>query len=90
MWPILISLALNSVAEYQGSFAGILCTAIMGGAIVPLIIGRIGDWAGLRSGLLVLYATFGFVLSTGFWARPLIRNATITGKSRPLSLEDFR
>ncbi len=81
MWPILISLALNSVAEYQGSFAGILCTAIMGGAVVPLIIGRVGDSAGLRSGLLVLYATFGFVLSTGFWARPLIRNATIRGKS---------
>ena len=77
MWPILISLALNSVAEHQGSFAGILCTAIMGGAVVPLIIGRVGDWAGLRTGLLVLYITFGFVMSTGFWARPLIRNATI-------------
>jgi len=77
MWPILVSLALNSVAEHQGSFAGILCTGIMGGAVVPLIVGRIGDWAGLRSGLLFLYLTFGFVLSTGFWARPLIRNATI-------------
>ena len=80
MWPILISLALNSVAEHQGSFAGILCTAIMGGAVVPLIIGRVGDWAGLRTGLLVLYITFGFVMSTGFWARPLIRNATIRSR----------
>jgi FHS family L-fucose permease-like MFS transporter len=52
----------------------------MGGAVVPLIIGRVGDWAGLRIGALVLYTTFGFVLSTGFWARPLIRNATIRGK----------
>src|ERR1700761_126664 len=34
MWPILISLALNSVAEYHGSFTGILTTGIMGGAIV--------------------------------------------------------
>jgi MFS transporter, FHS family, L-fucose permease len=24
-----------------------------------------------------LYVTFGFVLSVGFWARPLITNATI-------------
>jgi len=81
MWPIIISLALNSVAEYHGSFTGILGTGMgIGGAIVPLIIGRIGDHVGLRSGMIFLYATFGFVLSTGFWARPLIGNATIDRK----------
>jgi len=77
MWPIIVSLALNSVAEYQGSFSGILGTGIIGGAIVPVVIGRIGDYAGLRSGLAFLYVTFGVVLSVGFWARPLISNATI-------------
>jgi FHS family L-fucose permease-like MFS transporter len=77
MWPIIVSLALNSVAEYQGSFSGILGTGIIGGAIVPVVIGRIGDYAGLRSGLAFLYVTFGVVLSVGFWARPLINNATI-------------
>jgi MFS transporter, FHS family, L-fucose permease len=77
MWPIIVSLALNSVAEYQGSFSGILGTGIVGGAIVPVVIGRIGDYAGLRSGLAFLYVTFGVVLSVGFWARPLINNATI-------------
>lgn len=78
MWPIIISLALNSVAEYHGSFTGILGTAMgIGGAVVPVIIGRIGDRAGLRSGMGLLYVTFGMVLSTGFWARPLISNATM-------------
>jgi FHS family L-fucose permease-like MFS transporter len=77
MWPIVVSLALNSVAEYHGSFAGILNTGIIGGALVPVIIGRIGDYAGLRAGMAFLYVTFGVVLSTGFWARPLISNATI-------------
>jgi MFS transporter, FHS family, L-fucose permease len=77
MWPIVVSLALNSVAEYHGSFSGILSTAIIGGAVVPLLIGRIGDYVGLRTGLAFLYVTFGFVLSIGFWARPLINNATI-------------
>lgn len=77
MWPILISLALNSVAEYHGSFSGILGTGIMGGAVMPAIIGRIGDHFGLRSGMLLLYVTFGFVLSVGFWARPLVNNATL-------------
>jgi fucose permease len=77
MWPIVISLALNSVAEHHGSFSGILSTAIVGGAVVPVIIGGIGDHVGLRTGLAFLYATFGFVLSVGFWAKPLISNATI-------------
>jgi MFS transporter, FHS family, L-fucose permease len=75
MWPIVISLALNSVAEHHGSFSGILSTAIVGGAVVPVIIGGIGDRRGLRTGVAFLYVTFGFVLSVGFWAKPLISNA---------------
>jgi MFS transporter, FHS family, L-fucose permease len=80
MWPIVVSLALNSVAEYHGSFAGILSTGIVGGAVVPLIIGQIGDHVGLRQGVAFLYLTFGYVLSVGFWAKPLISNATLSLK----------
>jgi MFS transporter, FHS family, L-fucose permease len=80
MWPILVSLGLNSVSEHHGPFAGILSTGIMGGAIVPVIIGRIGDHFGLRSGISFLYLTFGCVLSVGFWATPLIANATVSLK----------
>lgn len=77
MWPTLVSLALNSVSEYHGAFAGILCTGIMGGAVVPVIIGRIGDAFGLRIGMMFLYLTFTCVLSVGFWAKPLISNTTV-------------
>jgi FHS family L-fucose permease-like MFS transporter len=80
MWPILVSLALNSVSEHHGSFAGILSTGIMGGAVVPVIIGRIGDHFGLRAGVAFLYLTFGCVLSVGFWAKPIITNATVSLK----------
>jgi fucose permease len=81
MWPILISLALNSVSEHHGSFAGILSTGIMGGAVVPVIIGRIADHFGLRGGISFLYLTFGCILSVGFWARPIISNATIGSRN---------
>jgi len=80
MWPILVSLGLNSVSEHHGPFAGILSTGIMGGAVVPLIVGRIGDHFGLRAGVAFLYLTFGCVLTVGFWAKPLITNATVTLK----------
>jgi MFS transporter, FHS family, L-fucose permease len=80
MWPVISSLALNSVSEHHGSFAGILCTGIVGGAFGPIIIGRLGDLFGLRVGMSFLYLTFGCVLSVGFWARPLITNAIFLQK----------
>ena len=81
MWPIIISLGLNSVAEHHGPLAGILCAGIMGGAVVPLIIGRLGDSFGLRAGMVFLYFTFGWVLCVPLWANPLIVNETIRNKS---------
>lgn len=80
MWPIIISLGLNSVTEYHGPLAGILCAGIMGGAIVPLIIARLGDAFGLRTGMMFLYLTFGWVLCVSFWAKPLIPNETLRNK----------
>jgi fucose permease len=80
MWSIIFSLALNSVDKYHGSFSGILCTAIAGGAIVSLIIGQLKDWVGLRQGMFVLYITLGYILSISFWAKPLIVNQTIRSK----------
>ena len=70
MWPTISSLALNSVAEHQGAFSGILCTGIAGGAVVPLLIGHLGDRFGLRSGMLLLYFTFTCVLASVFGPSP--------------------
>lgn len=80
MWSIIFALALNSVAEHHGSFSGILCTAIIGGAITPLIVGWLGDAVGLRYAMLVLYLPLGYILGIGFWSRPLVDNETIRSK----------
>ena len=77
MYPIIISLGLNSVPAHHGSFAGILMTGICGGAIIPLIVGVLGDHFTLKYGMLFLYITFGFILSIGIWAKPLINNSKI-------------
>jgi fucose permease len=78
MWSIIFSLALNSLDKHHGSFSGILVTGIIGGALVPLAIGWLGDRLGLRFGMMFLYLTLAYILSIGFWARPLISNATIS------------
>jgi fucose permease len=80
MWSIIFSLALNSATAHHGSFSGILCTAIVGGAVAPLVIGWQGDVIGLRQAMLLLYVPLGYILGIGFWARPLVTNATIRVK----------
>jgi MFS transporter, FHS family, L-fucose permease len=80
MWSIIFALALNSATEHHGSFSGILCTAIVGGAVVPLLIGWQGDLIGLRQGMLLLYLPLGYIAAIGFWARPLVNNATLRRK----------
>ncbi|MGA7617335.1 MAG: sugar MFS transporter [Thermoanaerobaculia bacterium] len=85
MWSVIFSLALNSAERHHGSFSGILCTAIIGGAFVSLAVGWLGDRFGLRTGMLLIYVTLGYILSIGFWARPLIDNATMSFRELTLA-----
>lgn len=80
MYPIIISLALNSVKKHHGSVAGILMSGIMGGAVIQVIIGFVGDLFSLRVGMLVVFLSFSYILFLSFWANPLIKNKTITSK----------
>jgi fucose permease len=77
MYSIIFSFALNSVSRHHGAFSGILCTGILGGAVVPLLVGTLGDRFGLRIAMLTVFATLGFILSVSWWARPLVRNETV-------------
>ena len=83
---MIFSLALNSVAEHHGSFSGILCTGIVGGAVVSALVGWLGDQVGLRTGMTLLFVTLAYILSIGLWARPLIDNATVTPRELLRSL----
>jgi FHS family L-fucose permease-like MFS transporter len=77
MFSIIFSLALNSVREHHGALSGILCTGILGGAIVPLLVGTLGDRFGLRTAMTTVFATLAFILSIAWWAKPLVRNETV-------------
>lgn len=77
MYSIIFSLGLNSVSRHHGALSGILCTGILGGAIVPLLVGLLADWQGLRVAMTAVFVTLGFILSVCWWARPLVRNETV-------------
>jgi fucose permease len=80
MYPVIVSLGLNSVSKHHGSFAGILMTGIAGGAIVQILIGGLSDIFSLKTGMLFLFITLGYILSISFWAKPIINNKTVSLK----------
>ncbi len=82
MYPVIVSLGLNSVKKHHGSFAGILMTGIAGGAVIQLLIGGISDLTSLKTGMAFLFVTLGYILSISFWAKPLVSNKTIAWKKK--------
>jgi fucose permease len=78
MFSILFSLGLNSVPKHHGALSGILCSGILGGAIVPLLVGILGDAIGLRAAMSVVFLTLAYILAISVWAKPLVRNETIS------------
>lgn len=78
MYSIVFSLALNTATAYHGSFAGILCTGIVGGAGGPLLISLLADMTSLRTGMCLIFLFMGYITFIGFWAHPLVANKTIS------------
>ena len=77
MWPVIMSLAFNSVTKHHEALSGFMFTATIGGALGPVIIGSMGDRFGLGMSLHYLFIPLLVVLSVAFWAKPLVVNKTI-------------
>jgi len=65
MWSIIFSLALNSVKNHHGSLSGILCTGIAGGAIVPFIVGWLGELMSLK--ICIVFPYYSFTIYFVYW-----------------------
>ncbi|MDR1156339.1 MAG: MFS transporter [Bacteroidales bacterium] len=81
MWPVIMSLALNSVSRHHEVLSGFMFTAFIGGALGPVIIGSMGDRLGLGISLHYLFLPLSVVLSVAFLAKPLVNNKRITIKN---------
>ena len=77
MYGSVFSLGMNSLKAHHGSFSGILCTGIIGGAIVPLCVGGLGEITSLRTGMCLVYLTILYMLYIAITAKPLINNRTV-------------
>ena len=65
MFPTIFSMALFRLGKLTGQASGILCMAIVGGAIVPFAQGLMADTIGLQWSFVVPAACYGFILYYG-------------------------
>ena len=65
MFPTIFSMALNKLGPLTGQGSGILCMAIVGGALVPAVQGYLADTIGLQLSFLVPAACYTFILFYG-------------------------
>lgn len=62
MFPTIFSLAIGGLGKNTKQGSSILIMSIVGGAIVPLIMGRLSDWLSMQSAYVVPAACFAVVL----------------------------
>ncbi|APD05894.1 L-fucose permease [Flavobacteriaceae bacterium UJ101] len=73
MFPTIFTLAIDRIGDLKPKASGLLCTAIVGGAIIPPIFGLLTDHVGFKTALLFIILCYGYILYYG------IKNAkTIT------------
>lgn len=53
MFPTIFTIGISDLGDRTAEGSGILCMAIAGGAVVPMIAGLVADWQGLAAALLV-------------------------------------
>ena len=65
MFPTIFSMALFKLGKFTGQASGILCMAIVGGALVPFAQGLVADHSNVQLSFLVPAACYTFILFFG-------------------------
>lgn len=69
MFPTIFAMALQGLGEHSGQGSGLLCSAIVGGALIPVLQGVIADHWDLQSALIVPAICYAYIMGYGFWFR---------------------
>ncbi|MDG1750855.1 MAG: sugar MFS transporter [Thalassotalea sp.] len=66
MFPTIFSLAITGLGKHTSQGSGILCLAIVGGAILPLVQGLLADSIGLQNSFFLPIICYVFIAYYGF------------------------
>lgn len=68
MFPTIFSLAVEGLDAEAPQASGLLCTAIVGGAVIPVVTGLVADMGGLGLALVVPALCYAVIAAFGFYA----------------------
>lgn len=66
MFPTIFSLAVEGLGKHTGQGSGILCMAIVGGAVIPLLQGVLADRIGIHHAFILPVLCYLFIAYYGF------------------------
>jgi MFS transporter, FHS family, L-fucose permease len=69
MFPTIFTLACEGLGPRAAEASGIICVAIVGGAVVPWITGHAADLMGLKAALIVPAVCYAVICGFGIYAR---------------------
>jgi FHS family L-fucose permease-like MFS transporter len=69
MFPTIFTLACEGLGPRAAEASGIICVAIVGGAVVPWITGRVADLTSLKAAMIVPAICYAVICGFGIFAR---------------------
>ena len=66
MFPTIFSLALNGLGKHTGQGSGILCAAIVGGAVLPVVQGLFADRIGIQQAFFIPILCYCYIAYYGW------------------------
>jgi FHS family L-fucose permease-like MFS transporter len=81
MFPTIFTLASEGLGVRAAEGSGVICVAIVGGAIIPPLTGKLADLQGLHFSLLLPALCYGVILAYGLYARrPYAATAAVAAR----------
>ena len=74
MFPTIFALTIDGLGDLKPQASGLLCMAIVGGAIIPPAYGFLTDNVGFKIALLLVIACYGYILFFGIFKRKKMAN----------------
>jgi fucose permease len=65
IFPLVFSILIDRMPERSAELSGLLCMAIAGGAVVPLVMGAVNDAAGITAAMVVPLLACAYILVLG-------------------------
>ena len=65
MFPTIFTLGIAHLGRHTGEGSGVLCMAIIGGAVVPLLAGHIADLSGIAISFVVPAVCYTYIVYYG-------------------------